>query len=103
MDTHFGDACLIWQLAQLRVHGHPPLYVRASVRPGHLDVMVDEGDAVRLLAHRRELHAVARLHDVKRGREAIGEAVRCLRADMTGSSDRIRVAKKGNSHEVVVN
>ena len=22
MDTHFGDACLIWQLAQLRVHGH---------------------------------------------------------------------------------
>ena len=21
-DTHFGDACLIWQLAQLRVHGH---------------------------------------------------------------------------------
>ena len=21
MDTHFGDACLIWQLAQLRVHG----------------------------------------------------------------------------------
>ena len=50
---------------------------------------------------RRELHAVARLHDVKRGREAIGEAVRCLRADMTGSSDRIRVAIIGNSHEVV--
>ena len=21
-DTHFGDGCLIWQLAQLRVHGH---------------------------------------------------------------------------------
>ena len=63
--------------------------------------MIDEGDAVRRIAHRRELHAVARLHDVKRGREAIGEAVRCLRADMTGSSDRIRVAIIGNSHEVV--
>ena len=63
--------------------------------------MLDEWDAVRHLAHRHELHADASLREVKRGCEAFGEAVRRLRADMTGSSDRIRVAIIGNSHEVV--
>ena len=44
MDTHFGDACLIWQLTQLRVHGHalrrclpylaPPLHPLHPLHPG---------------------------------------------------------------------
>ena len=28
MDTHFGDACLIWQLAQLRVRVNKRIHVR---------------------------------------------------------------------------